>query len=1233
MKRHICSVTVGVWFPVSVALAAPPESIEPSARRLPAPEPAAEFLEQFRADILREGEFVARGGPAIESTGFEDADGWVAGAELCGGPANSFCTTPTPFANQCPAVGTNCCLDEPHPANGWYRSATDQHCGEPHIETANPASGTQHLRFAPGVGGNPTGCTGFGPNCRVTAFTPALSPDPTLVRFSIDFDIATPGWVAGAGELTYWGIDDSDLTARRLEIAFGSDGQLYVLDAYGYRVAAVPFDTSGAYTHVHVDVDPCLGLVEYWYDDALVYSQTSAAWIDHMNRAIFMSDNRAATFDVDNYVVTREMSVCGVCGDGIKGIDEECDGADGPCGAVRCIDAGQANECTCSPICTQASPCVLQPGDNGPFIPPCDTDACYFTYAAGAQVVSIDTCGSNFDTVIAYWGSATDATDLGSLNDDCQAELPPGAGSEPSASCYDNVQYPDGRLESCTCHDNRLPGDNVFAAEIIRWPDYAPPDWGHLFVHVAEAGSCGVQEEILASGTAFTYQGALENASGPVDDTCDFRFSLWDALEDGNEVGNSPQTRPDILVDRGAFGVKFDFGFRALDGTARWLEIEVQCPEDADFVLLSPRVELTPVPHAVRAMEGVGPPDALEVDTITGMVGIGTTEPTAKLHVNGQPGVDGIRFPDGTLQTTAAPVEIGDITRVIAGTGLSGGGDTGNVTLSIGNGAVTSSHILNGTIAADDLATNSVGSDEIATGAVGFSEIGFDSINSNHLVSDSFSLVKVSSGRLSIVSNQVRVSNNSPNSSLGVLGSAAIGSSFVSSSVPTNGLAVQGNAGIGINLPANRLDVAGNMSIGGSYAGVSAAPAHGLIVQGIVGIGTSSPTATLDVAGTVRVDTDALFVQSVSKRVGIGTDNPQAPLHVFGASPSGPGTGQMRIATTDTTGAAGSGAGIVFEGHNGAGLFSAGRIVSVKENAINTDSYLSIETNAGNMRISSFGRVGINNTNPSARLHVNEKAGTSPAVAGFNLTTGDGVVVEIQQDGITEGTISVAGTTVSYNAFTGSHYAWTNETIQRGTLVAMTGNNRRKHDDSTAEPIYGIQPSQRANDPGCLGAYLGLQDPSKPQTLDNPHQVMAVGNGDMWVVDTGRDLRPGEYLISSDTSGHAMVDAPSHFPVGYVIARVGEPVNWATVSDFEPATGRKHKRISVFFESFQRGDAAGLGKVVAQLQSETEELRRQVEAIGAIGNRSLLSVLGVVGICLCGVAIRRGSRRPAGGVL
>jgi len=47
---------------------------------------------------------------------------------------------------------------------------------------------------------------------------------------------------------------------------------------------------------------------------------------------------------------------------------------------------------------------------------------------------------------------------------------------------------------------------------------------------------------------------------------------------------------------------------------------------------------------------------------VNGNVGIGTTNPAAKLHIGGTAGVDGIRFPDGTLQTTAATGTGGGLT-------------------------------------------------------------------------------------------------------------------------------------------------------------------------------------------------------------------------------------------------------------------------------------------------------------------------------------------------------------------------------------------------------------------------------------------------------------------------------------------------------------------------------------------------------------------------------------------
>ncbi len=65
-----------------------------------------------------------------------------------------------------------------------------------------------------------------------------------------------------------------------------------------------------------------------------------------------------------------------------------------------------------------------------------------------------------------------------------------------------------------------------------------------------------------------------------------------------------------------------------------------------------------------------------------GNVGIGTGTPGAKLHVSGTPGVDGIMFPDGTLQTTAGGG---------SGGGISGGGTTGYIAKFAGSTSIANS--------------------------------------------------------------------------------------------------------------------------------------------------------------------------------------------------------------------------------------------------------------------------------------------------------------------------------------------------------------------------------------------------------------------------------------------------------------------------------------------------------------------------------------------------------------
>jgi hypothetical protein len=260
------------------------------------------------------------------------------------------------------------------------------------------------------------------------------------------------------------------------------------------------------------------------------------------------------------------------------------------------------------------------------------------------------------------------------------------------------------------------------------------------------------------------------------------------------------------------------------------------------------------------------------------------------------------------------------------------------------------------------------------------------------------------------------------------------------------------------------------------------------------------------------------------------------------------------------------------------------------------------------MRITSSGNVGIGTTAPVYDLNV---VGTgSGAHVGINKTVNDGNLINFLQDGTVEGFIGVVGTTVSYNAFTGSHYGWTEEQLERGELVSLTGVNRNSHDNPKSEIIYGIRRSSVPNDPACLGSYLALSESSKPYSSENPHLIMAVGNGDMWVVDEGRNIQPGDYLISSSTPGHAMRDDETKYPIGHIVARAAEGVDWSSVSEI--VGGRKHKKISVLFGNFVRGDSRVTETVkeqqqtIAELRSEVGDLKELMEKLLSTGRENVI---------------------------
>jgi len=108
---------------------------------------------------------------------------------------------------------------------------------------------------------------------------------------------------------------------------------------------------------------------------------------------------------------------------------------------------------------------------------------------------------------------------------------------------------------------------------------------------------------------AFTYQGQLKEAGRPYDGMAYLDFSLWDALENGNQIGTTYWTPFGVDVVNGLFTVEVDalpFGPTAFNGQPRWLQIALTDAGGANPILLSPRQPMTPAPYALYALDGGG---------------------------------------------------------------------------------------------------------------------------------------------------------------------------------------------------------------------------------------------------------------------------------------------------------------------------------------------------------------------------------------------------------------------------------------------------------------------------------------------------------------------------------------------------------------------------------------------------------------------------------------------------
>ena len=166
--------------------------------------------------------------------------------------------------------------------------------------------------------------------------------------------------------------------------------------------------------------------------------------------------------------------------------------------------------------------------------------------------------------------------------------------------------------------------------------------------------------------SAFTYQGRLQESGEPYDGTVDLTFRLYDALDGGAQIG-SELTILNVTVQDGVFTLELDFGDGAFGSDPRWLEIEV------GETLLTPRQRITPAPVAQYALSGNEGPQGpagpqgepgepgdshWSIDGTTtyyndGSVGIGTSNPNARVEIEGDGSQTLLRLTNGGGDNTA----------------------------------------------------------------------------------------------------------------------------------------------------------------------------------------------------------------------------------------------------------------------------------------------------------------------------------------------------------------------------------------------------------------------------------------------------------------------------------------------------------------------------------------------------------------------------------------------------